>query len=293
MWRDCKPSPDRRSEGSPPSTLDRLSHLFYGFFVCVLVLIPVSSSAMSESEAKGLLREGEKAFRLASELALDDPAAAREQLQQSLIFFERLVRDGKVKNGRLYYNVGNAYFRLGDLGRAILYYRKSEELIGGDENLQRNLSAARSFRLDRIEPRMEGQVLRRILSWNMRLGRPLRMVLFFLAYYLMWGLAGFHLFRKRVWVRNTALFLALMVCPVLLVSLAIGEIEALRSLSGVIIDRAIIGRKGDSASYEPSFAEPLHAGTEFAVLEKRRGWLHIELADGRRCWIPSSSAETF
>jgi hypothetical protein len=31
-------------------------------------------------------------------------------------------------------------------------------------------------------------------------------------------------------------------------------------------------------------------GAEFKLVEERKGWLHIELVDGRRCWIPESAA---
>lgn len=46
----------------------------------------------------------------------------------------------------------------------------------------------------------------------------------------------------------------------------------------------------DGQSYEPSFKDPLHAGTEFVLLEVRNEWSHIELPDGRQCWIPTDSA---
>jgi hypothetical protein len=59
----------------------------------------------------------------------------------------------------------------------------------------------------------------------------------------------------------------------------------------VVVQGEVVARKGDSDAYEPSFREPLHAGTEFALLERRQDWHHVQLADGRRCWIPSASAE--
>ena len=61
--------------------------------------------------------------------------------------------------------------------------------------------------------------------------------------------------------------------------------------SGVILEQEVMGRKGDSTTFEPTFKEPLHMGVEFNLVEERKGWLHIELADGRRCWIPESAAE--
>jgi len=43
-------------------------------------------------------------------------------------------------------------------------------------------------------------------------------------------------------------------------------------------------------TYEASFKDPLHAGTEFVLVEQRNDWLHVELPDGRRCWLPAQAA---
>ena len=60
---------------------------------------------------------------------------------------------------------------------------------------------------------------------------------------------------------------------------------------GVVIAEEIVGRKGNSESYEPSFKEPLHAGTEFTVVEQRGAWLEIRLANGMSTWIPEDAVE--
>jgi hypothetical protein len=49
------------------------------------------------------------------------------------------------------------------------------------------------------------------------------------------------------------------------------------------------GDIGRAMTDAPSFTEPLHAGTEFVMIEKREGWYHIRLADDRTCWVPEKS----
>ena len=58
-----------------------------------------------------------------------------------------------------------------------------------------------------------------------------------------------------------------------------------------IIDKSIVARKGDGEHYQASFETPIHAGTEFKLLQQRGTWWHIEVPDGRKCWIPGASAE--
>ena len=57
---------------------------------------------------------------------------------------------------------------------------------------------------------------------------------------------------------------------------------------GVVVVAEVFGRKGPSYRYRTAFNEPLHDGLEFEVMERREGWLEVELADQRRCWIPES-----
>ena len=82
-----------------------------------------------------------------------------------------------------------------------------------------------------------------------------------------------------------------IIAALLLTSLASEAIQHQRIRPGVIVNRQVVARKGDSETYEKSFTEPLHAGTEFKLLESRPDWLEIELADGRTCWVPINSAE--
>ena len=73
-------------------------------------------------------------------------------------------------------------------------------------------------------------------------------------------------------------------------SLLIDVISSSTNNPGVILSDEVIARKGDSEAYEKSFQKPLHTGTEFNLIDKRREWYHIELIDGTRCWIPEKDA---
>ena len=77
----------------------------------------------------------------------------------------------------------------------------------------------------------------------------------------------------------------------LLGSLLAGEASARALRDGVILAEEVVARKGDGTAYQSSFVDPLHAGTEFRLLEARAGWYRIRLSDGRTAWIPAGSAE--
>ena len=107
---------------------------------------------------------------------------------------------------------------------------------------------------------------------------------------LFWIFARLKIFSRRPY---TSWVLSISLCFTLLfgASLYIERHQSTTSLEGVILEPEVIARQGDADSYQASFEDPLHAGTEFMLLEDRGAWWQIELPDGRSCWIPEKSGE--
>jgi len=257
----------------------RISLLLLIFFC--LFSLPVSAEPLDRNQ---LLDEASRYFQQATQL--DDQAQSAELYRKALLRFEKLVEDGVV-NGKLYYNLGNTYFQLHDLGRAILNYRRAVALLPEDDNLRQNLRYAESQQPDRIEPKQETKIAKTLLFWHYDLSVRLRLILLALANAAFWGVLALKLYRRQ------GLLLPLAVTFVL--SLLMGGSLLYERLGhhagGVLITAATTARKGDGQAYSPSFSEPLHAGLLFSLVEKRGEWLYIELVDGRRCWVPADSAE--
>lgn len=57
--------------------------------------------------------------------------------------FEQLISQG-ITDSTIYYNLGNSYFQMGDLGRAILNYQRAEQLSPRDSDIRANLELARA-----------------------------------------------------------------------------------------------------------------------------------------------------
>jgi tetratricopeptide (TPR) repeat protein len=100
------------------------------------------ASSLPEQFARGNERYKEKEYRKAIES------------------YTGIVEQG-VESAPLYFNLGNAYFKDGDLGRAILYYMKARRLAPGDDDIINNLDFARQF----TSIRMEGVKLNPVTSF--------------------------------------------------------------------------------------------------------------------------------
>jgi len=204
--------------------------------------------------------------------------------------YERIVKEGNIGNGKLFYNMGNIYFRIKDIGRAILNYRRAQRYIPNDPNLKQNLDYARSIRMDRIEEKQKTQILKTLFFWHYDLSTQTRVYIFTFSFILLWFLAMVRLFIHKsfiVWfLVVTALFSTLFAGSLFSEAIYLSRIRP-----GVIISSQVIARKGNSDTYEPSFKEPLHSGTEFTLTEKRGTWYQIELSDSRKCWVPEKDIE--
>lgn len=213
-----------------------------------------------------------------------DQDRAKNLYHQALLRYEQVYRNQP--NPRLAYNIGNTYYRLGDLGRALVNYRRAEKELAGDTNLRHNLDLVRSERQDQllsIDSRTPRLNLHRSLSLELR-------TQIFLGLYIAFWLAAALWYLKKnslsAWIPG------LLLLATLLVSTSIG-LDKFKppAKKGVIIAAEIEARQGDGRNYQAAFATPLHSATEFILIKKRGYWLHIELSDGRQCWIPARSAE--
>jgi tetratricopeptide (TPR) repeat protein len=244
------------------------------------------SADVAGNELHALLGDANHYFRQANAVAQDDPDGAAALYEKAILRYERILREGALENGGLYYNIGNAYFRMKDIGRAILNYRRAEQYIPNDPNLQQNLSYARARRTDKVEEPQEERILKTVFFWHYDLSARVKSVAFAVTFVTVWLAAATRLFTRRKAV-SWALAVSAVLAAAFLVSLLIETADRRAAEPGVVLSEAVVARKGDSETYEPSFQEPLHAGTEFEVVEERGRWYHVALADGRRCWLPA------
>jgi len=249
---------------------------------------PLISADLDRTARVRLFTEASDLFRRANEAAAGNPAQADDLYSQAIMRYERIVREGGVQNGKLYYNIGNAYFRKGDLGRAILNYRLAERLMPNDPNLKQNLAAARRRRLDSIPEKQRTRVLKTVFFWHYDLSARIRTALFVLLFAALWVLAAVRLILNRP-ILTWALVVTAALSGLLAGSLVVQDVQRARHIDAVILAGEVVARKGDGETYEPSFTDPLHQGAEVGLIEERRDWRYVELADGRRCWLPAKS----
>jgi hypothetical protein len=203
--------------------------------------------------------------------------------------FVRNAIQGGARNAQIEFNLANAYFRVRDLGRAVLHYRRAEFLAPADERVQANLRYVR----ERVAPHFDTagiyDVTDRGLSVSRRMGVEIRDVAAVFGSALGWGLLlAWRKFRRRG--------LAIVALASILGGGACAAAAALDlergAVHAVVIDEKVTLRRGRGDAYEPVLAEPLGGGVELRLLSERGDWYEVRLPDGRNGWLPASSVRT-
>ena len=73
------------------------------------------------------------------------------QYQEAVDVYMKVVESG-LESAALYYNLGNAHYKLNNVAPANYYYEKAKRLAPGDSDIRNNVAFAENMRIDAIEP---------------------------------------------------------------------------------------------------------------------------------------------
>jgi len=262
------------------------------YLIAVLMLIAPASATTPTAEHDRLRAEFDGAMS-----AYDAAIAVREtHPDQARLMFraaaQRLssIAAAGIDNGRLEYNLGNCYLQAGDLGRAILHYRRAKRLIPRDFLLIDNLREARSRRITNIEQTRRSAVLRSVFFWHYDTTRGSRLVTALIVYVAFWVLLAARVLARRRWLTVSACT-CVVLCAIIAASVGMGVWQDRTAPGGVVTAMDVVVSKGPGPGYQRQFEQPLQPGVEFTLRERRSDWWRIELPDGKTGWIEAAAAD--
>jgi tetratricopeptide (TPR) repeat protein len=205
--------------------------------------------------------------------------------QQAAKLYETVLQH--TQNGYLYYNLGNCYFKMDELGLALLNYRRAEKFIPRFESLSSNLQYARQESKDKIETKGYTQAIKKIFFWYYWFNKNELMAGFMLLNLLFFLIASIRIYRRTEFIKW--LFAIIFILYFIIGSSTITRIYQERyTQEGVVTSEELPVRSGDGFNNVVLFN--LHQGTEFIISENKGDWLKIELSDGKKGWIQAKAA---
>lgn len=238
--------------------------------LAAVLLVPSVATAATKAEADSLYQH--------------------ENYQQAIQVYEELLKAGK--SAEVYYNLGNAYYRMDDMTHAILAYERALLLSPGDGDIRFNLRMARDRTIDRESADAEffmvawGRALVNLRSadgWAyaalLTLGLTIVLVLIYL-------------FAGRIWLRKVGFFggVLTLLLFVLCNMLAWLQKNALEHRRGAVIIQSAVPVKSTPAENGTDLFI-LHEGTKVEVTDSMDVWREVRMSDGKQGWVENHQIE--
>ena len=201
-------------------------------------------------------------------LEVFDSAKSPEDYRESAKLLESILADG-FRNGAVYYNLGNAYFRAGEFGRAILAYRKAKPYRPRDPYLAANLQQALAAAPGRL-PEPTRPLWNHVLFWTDWLSYPAKAKACFFCLALAAATTTVAVVRRIPRIHWITVGLGVVACAMGCdIYMNFNETTGFRR---AVITGETMARKGTGNSYEAAFDQPLRDGAEFQVLSETPDW---------------------
>lgn len=201
------------------------------------------------------------------------------------------VLDAGYASADLYYNLGNAYFKSGELGRSILAWERARDLRPHDPDIAANLELARSLTVDEIEPLPRFWLFSAWSWWLHLVPRSFLVAVVGLAWLLLAVGLGVRILAAGGRTRRTGGWLAVGSAVVVLVlglNLAVRELGIGQPDRAVILADAVPVRSAPTDDDDLTLFE-VHEGTLVRIDRRTDSWAEIVLEDGKVGWVPAEA----
>jgi tetratricopeptide (TPR) repeat protein len=259
-------SPSRTGSGRRTPNAELSGNPIWRLFLAVALVVSFAASALAETDAQFVRANDE---------------FARQQYQNAIRDYQSIVQSGEWSTP-LFYNLGNAYFRIADYGRAILNYERALALDPHHPETTANLALAREeARALELQNNQVSKFLKQFV--------PNQLIIA--------GAIGFWIAVFAIVARMLARRGSLLVLTVAILGLVVAlgcaagiyQVEASRKSRAIVIATDVRARLATADNAGSVLQLP--AGSEINVLSRRGDWIYAALPNNLRGWIPSSSVE--
>lgn len=213
-------------------------------------------------------------------------ALYKEGNYQKAIELYKHIENKKEVSSELYYNLGNAYYKLNKVAPSIYNYEKALQLDPLNEDAQNNLIIANRLTLDRIEelPKSVFQKINKNVLQKLTYNQWAAFTIFlsflaatlFLLFYF-----SYTPNKKRLYFTTSIISFLLLI--VTLVITYTQHNQTKNTIEAIIFTEEVEVKNAPTIDANEIFT--LHEGTKVNVLDTVDNWKKIKLIDGKIGWI--------
>lgn len=221
-----------------------------------------------------------------------DKSYIQGDYKTAVLKYEQILSDNKVCNTELYFNLGNAYFKLTDYPNAILNYERALKLDPNDEDIRFNISLANSRIEDKIETVPELFYKRWFVSIQQMASADVWGIVFIVSLLICSACFFLYVLGSALVLRKLGFYSGwvLIVLSCLFLSLGVSMYKQQTNHDQAIVFSGSVPVKSSPVESGTSLFV-IHAGTKVNLIDELGDWVKIQLTDGNEGWLPMSDLE--
>lgn len=228
-----------------------------------------------------------------------DSAYSKEDYRMAIrLYLQAIDSDGV--SPEIYYNLGNAYYRINELGRAVLYYQRALNLDPSMDDARSNLEFVKTRIIDKPEDDSSflSNLHRRILAgfspdaWAW---------IAFVMFVLLTGCVAVYIFSGNVMLRKTGFFggIVVLVLTVYAITIAYQAATASKRTDMAVVIVPTANLRSVPGTSSDNKVIPIHEGTMLEITDSliMQGessspkWYDVKINNSTRAWVNAADVE--
>lgn len=252
--------------------------MFRTILAFLFCLLSISASGQKSADTDSLFMQANKAYSI-------------DKYEEAAELYEQILTGG-MESPEVYYNLGNAYYKLRNYPKAILNYERALRLDPLNENIRFNLEKTQVYNLDQIDEIPEF-IIRRGLRNVLEIFSPnawayISLLAFIIGLsLLLLSFLSFKINLKRIGLYAAIAALIISVSTFLIAGSAKNFI--LKSGGAIVMTPTVTVKGSPDEGSTDLFL--IHEGTKVFILDKIDDWYEIKLTDGKQGWLQQSKVE--
>ena len=212
-----------------------------------------------------------------------------EKYPEAIALYDSVLSTG-VTSAELYYNLGNAHYKMGKIAPCILNYERALQLSPNDKDILYNLELVQQHVVDEIDMVDQFFLKKMIKSWRVSMSSN-TWAKISLSAFVICLLTLLIFFLSRIsFLKKSGFFIAILSALICLVTLSFareGKADMTSHDSAIVFVPTVTVTSSPNTNGTKIFV--LHEGTKIQIVDRLDTWVEILLSDGNKGWLPANA----
>ena len=259
------------------------------YFSILFIFVSVCSYAQTDNTQASEITQVPEAVVTKAQA---DSAYINNDYANAVYLYESILAN-QGESADIYYNLGNSYYKMDNIAKAIVNYEKALVLNPGNGDIRFNLELAQSKTVDKVTPMSEIFLITWMKSLTNTMSEKGWAKMGITAFILMLLCLALYFFGKKIALKKIGFIAALcllLVCILSNVFASTQKNEAQSHSTAIIMAPSVTVKSTPNEGGTDLFI--LHEGHKVNIKDNTmREWKEIQLEDGNVGWVPTSVIE--